>query len=80
MYPMFPSQPKRQKNGGFSGLERPTWMPGGVSHVHERGEGLGGVGHGHIHPAQARALRQRVLCNQTGVQFESRKGDYTGLL
>ena len=41
-------------------------MPGSVAHVHEWGEGLGGVrhGHAHIHPAQARALRQRVLCHQ----------------
>ena len=40
-----------------------TWVPGGVAHVHERGEGLGGVGHSHahIHPAQASALRQRVF-------------------
>ena len=48
-----------------------TWVPGGVAHVHERGEGLGGVGHSHahIHPAQASALRQRVFYTKNYVHF-----------
>ena len=47
---------KRQKKCVF------TWMPGGVPHVHERGECLGGVGDNAPDlPAHTSALRQRVL-------------------